>query len=101
VNLTTAQSYELLLRHGVYAAEACDKCGRILGAVQFTRTSETGVWCSQACRGDLRKEAIRKGGRPRKYRTERARQSAERFQNAERQRTFRAKQLMQLPGVLA
>jgi hypothetical protein len=92
MNLTTAQSYELLSKHSVYAAEACDKCGRLLGAVRFKRACQTEVWCSQECRGDFRREAIRKGGRPRKYRTDRARHDAEQCQNAERQRAFRARQ---------
>ncbi len=31
MQLTEAQSGELLRTHGVYAKEACDHCGRILG----------------------------------------------------------------------
>ena len=36
--------------HGIYAAEACDRCGQILGAVRFTRSGDAGVWCSRRCR---------------------------------------------------
>jgi hypothetical protein len=35
--LSTAQAYDLLARHGVFAREACDRCGAILGAVRYTR----------------------------------------------------------------
>jgi len=48
--LTTEQSYELLERFGCYVTEACDKCGRMLGPVRFTRKGEAGVWCSRECR---------------------------------------------------
>jgi hypothetical protein len=67
VKLTTEQSHELLNRFGVYVTEACDKCTKLLGPVRFTRKDEAVEWCSRECRGDAR-EAIRKGGRPRKYR---------------------------------
>src|SRR5215472_17305316 len=85
------QSYELLAKFGVYVKDACDKCGQILGAKRYTRAGDSGVWCSQECRGDEQRNPIRKGGRPRKYKTETARQRAEQVQNAERQRCFRAR----------
>jgi hypothetical protein len=90
MNLTTAQSYELLSRHGCYATSACDKCGKLLGAVRYTRKDEAGEWCSRECR-DGKALSVRKGGRPRKYQTDATRISAERLQNAERQREFRLK----------
>jgi hypothetical protein len=65
--LTTQQSYELLAKHGCYVKECCDKCSQLLGPVRYTRRDDTGVWCSRECRGDERR-AIRRGGRPRKYR---------------------------------
>lgn len=77
--LTVQQAYELLGKHGVFAREICDKCGAVLGAVRFTRKDESGVWCSRECCGDGERRAIRKGGRPRKYKTD-----------AERQRAYRA-----------
>jgi hypothetical protein len=67
--LTNQKSYELLAKHGVFAREICDRCGLVLGAVRFTRRSESGVWCSRECRGDGERRATRKGGRPRKYKT--------------------------------
>jgi hypothetical protein len=91
VLLTVQQSYELLAKHGVYACDICEKCGVVLGAVRFTLKGEPGEWCSRECRGDIQRDAIRKGGRPRKHRTEAARIGAERHQNAERQRTFRVR----------
>lgn len=79
MTLTTAQAYGLLERHSVYALAVCDRCGVILGAVRYTRRGDTGEWCSRKCRGDGERPAIRKGGRPRKYKT-----------NAERQGVYRA-----------
>ena len=93
MHLTTAQSYELVAKHGVYACDICEKCAVVLGAVRFTLKGEPGEWCSRECRGDVQRDAIRKGGRPRKHRTDAARIGAERHQNAERQRTFRVRLL--------
>jgi hypothetical protein len=83
--LTVQQSYALLARHGVCAREICDKCGAVLGAVRFTRKDESGVWCSRECRGDVERAAIRRGGRPSKYKDERTRKNA----HAQQQRDFR------------
>lgn len=91
MQLTVQQARALLAKHGVYACEICEKCGMVLGAIRFTRKCEAGEWCSRECRGDVQRDAIRKGGRPRKHRTEAARIGAERHQNAERQRTFRVR----------
>ena len=84
-------SYELLAKYGFFAREICDKCGIVLGAVRFTRRDESGVWCSRECRGDGDRRTIRKGGRPRKYKTENDRRQAERRKNAERQKAFRVR----------
>jgi len=67
--ISLTATYDLLARHGVFAREACDRCGQVLGAVRWTRRGELGVWCSQACRGDIERPAIHRGGRPQKYRT--------------------------------
>src|SRR5260370_42410987 len=88
--LTNRQARDLLLKHGIFAREICDKCGVVLGAVRFTRRDEASVWCSPLCRGDGER-VIRKGGRPRKYRTDRARLNAEKTQSAERQKSFRVR----------
>src|SRR5262249_60748197 len=37
--------------------------------MRYARKDELGEWCSRACRGDTERVAIRKCGRPRKYRT--------------------------------
>ncbi len=66
----------LLADRGVFAREACDKCGQVLGAVRFTRSGEPGAWCSQACRGDAEQPAIRRGGRPRKHESDADKQRA-------------------------
>jgi len=93
VRLTEAQSRELLGKHGVYVSEVCNTCRKILGHVRLTRSSEPGEWCSRECRDGVqvaeRERVSRKGGRPRKYRTDRERRIAERRQNAIRQQAFR------------
>ena len=93
MRLTEEQSRALLAKHGVYVTEVCDKCRKILGHVRFTRYSESGEWCSRLCRdGEAMADnycATRKGGRPRKYRTDRERRMVERRQNAIRQQAFR------------
>src|SRR5262249_15180467 len=71
-------------KHGVFAREACGKCGRLLGAVRFTRRGEAGEWCSRECRGE--QPAMLKPGRPRKYRNGRERRAAKTCQ----QRTYRS-----------
>jgi hypothetical protein len=90
--LTSQQGYELLAKHGCYATDCCDRCGQVLGPVRFTRRSKIGIWCSRECRGDGDRTTIRKGGRPKKYKSDSERHRAERGQNAARQRTFRALQ---------
>jgi hypothetical protein len=47
---TTEQGYAALEKLGIYATEACDQCGRMLGPVRFTRKGEEGVWYSRECR---------------------------------------------------
>lgn len=59
----------LLEDRGIHVTEACDKCGQLLGSVRYTRRGELGEYCSGECRGDGERVEIRKGGRPRKYRT--------------------------------
>src|SRR6516162_3311719 len=90
MKLTTEQSYALLEKHRSYVTEACEKCGRILGPVRYTRKGETGVWCSRECRGDVQKAKILKPGRPRKYRNEKERRRAK----SQQQRIYRSR-----PGV--
>jgi hypothetical protein len=84
--LAIQKSYELLAKCGFFAREICDKCGTVLGAVRFTRRDESGVWCSRECRGDIQRETIRKGGRPRKYESPTERRTAKTRQ----QRGYRA-----------
>jgi hypothetical protein len=48
--LTEEQSRALLERYGAFVTDVCDKCGKILGPVRFTRCGQAGEWCSKACR---------------------------------------------------
>jgi hypothetical protein len=50
MRLTDEQAHQLLHTHGFYVAEVCDRCGKILGAVRFTRQGDAGAWCSRTCR---------------------------------------------------
>jgi hypothetical protein len=50
MRLTDEQARQLLHTHGVYVTEVCDRCGKILGSVRFTRQGDAGAWCSRACR---------------------------------------------------
>jgi|SRR6516165_12547549 hypothetical protein len=54
MNLTKKQSHTLLHERGMWITEACDKCGRLLGSVRWTRKNEPGEWCSAECRDGIR-----------------------------------------------
>jgi hypothetical protein len=92
MRLAKEQSYVLFEKHSCYVKEACDRCGAAIhNGNRFTVRGDSGVWCSRLCRDGAEQRAGSKGGRPRKYRTEAARQRAEKSQNAERQKTFRVR----------
>lgn len=57
MQLTETQSHEIFTKHGVYVTEACDRCGKILGALRYTRYGKPGEWCSQICRDGLEQKA--------------------------------------------
>jgi len=57
MQLTEMQSRKLLRTHGVYVTCACDRCGKILGAVRYTRRDEPGEWCSEVCRDGFERKA--------------------------------------------
>jgi hypothetical protein len=80
MQITEVRSRELLAQHRVFANEACDRCGRILGCVRFTIAGSPGAWCSRLCRDGAEASAARKGGRPRKHKNE-----------AERQKSYRGR----------
>jgi hypothetical protein len=82
MELNTSQVSKLAAEHRIFARYRCDKCGRLLGAVRFTRRGDAGEWCSRECRGDAQRVKIHKGGRPRRYRS-----------NADRQRAYRGRNL--------
>lgn len=97
MRLRREQQERLTHELGIRANEACDKCGKILGAVRYTRRNAPGEWCSRECRdGEAAVQAheariARKAGRPLKYRSETARRESVRAQNAARQRAHRVK----------
>lgn len=49
--LSEEKSREMFARFRIYANEACDKCGRVLGlAPRFTFPNDARAWCSRECR---------------------------------------------------
>jgi hypothetical protein len=50
MKLTARQAYELLEKHGSYITEICNRCGKGIGPVRFTRKDDPGIWCSRECR---------------------------------------------------
>jgi hypothetical protein len=56
MRLTEEQSRALLERYGAFVTELCDKCGKILGSIRFTRYGRTGEWCSKRCRDGLERK---------------------------------------------
>lgn len=50
MKLTPEQSRKVLAEHGCWITEACDRCGKLLGAVRYTLRGQSGEWCSQLCR---------------------------------------------------
>lgn len=53
MKLTREQSKKLLQERGIWITEACDKCGKLLGSVRWTRRGEPGEWCSAECRDGI------------------------------------------------
>jgi hypothetical protein len=43
----SAELHGALKERRVYANEACDRCGRVLGPVRFTHAGDSGVWCGR------------------------------------------------------
>lgn len=75
MRLARGQSYALLERFGCYVTHMCDKCGKVLAPVSYTRKGESGEWCSAECRGDISR-LMRRGGRPQKYRSREEKRAA-------------------------
>jgi hypothetical protein len=50
MKLKREQCEKLLREFGIWVAEACDKCGQLLGSVRWTRKDNLGEWCSKVCR---------------------------------------------------
>lgn len=68
MRIAIEQQRALRRERGDCANEACDRCGRILGAVRYTQRGEPGEWCSEVCRdGIAPSEAreVRRSRRPR------------------------------------
>jgi hypothetical protein len=59
MKLTTQQSYDLLEKHGSYITEICDRCGKGIGPVRFTRKDDPGVWRSRECRDGIKQKPER------------------------------------------
>ncbi len=46
MKLSIEQSQKLLRERGIWITEACDQCGRLLGAVRYTIRADGRAWCS-------------------------------------------------------
>jgi hypothetical protein len=78
MRLTPEQQAEIRER-GICANEACDTCGKILGAVRYTRRGEPGEWCSRECRDGVaavHSREARRAGRPKQHDDAAAKQRA-------------------------
>ena len=87
MRLTREQSYEALEKFGCYLTEGCDKCGKLLGPVRYTRKGEVGVSCSRECRGDAERPV--RGLVQRKHATLEDRVAGRRAKAAARQERLR------------
>src|SRR5215469_1136719 len=54
MKLSREQSQRLLRDRSIWLTKACDKCGRLLGSVRWTRKDEPGEWCSAECRDGIK-----------------------------------------------
>ena len=54
MNLTEEQSREVFRRTGNYLNEVCDRCGKPLAEVRYTRRGEQGESCSPECRDGVK-----------------------------------------------
>jgi len=50
MRLTAKQKAKIFAEHGVCVNEACDRCGRVLAEVRWTRKDRPETYCSQQCR---------------------------------------------------
>ena len=50
MRLTTEQQARVFAKHGICVNEACDKCGKVLAEVRWTRKDMPETYCSQLCR---------------------------------------------------
>jgi hypothetical protein len=50
MKLTVEQRERAFTTYGICADEACDKCGRVLAEVRWTRRDMPEAYCSQLCR---------------------------------------------------
>lgn len=83
MKLNREQQRTLTRDCGIRANEACDKCGKILGAIRYTRRNEPGECCSRECRDgkvDAQVHVTRKAGRPPLGLSEKARTAHRRAQ---------------------
>src|SRR6185437_4324317 len=80
MKITAEHQATLHVNSGICANEACDACGKVLGAVRYRRRGGPGEWwCSEACRDGqtaVEARAARRRGRPRKYKNTAEKQKA-------------------------
>ena len=53
MKLTKEQNRKVLRELGIWVADACDKCGQLIGSIRWSRYGERGEWCSGPCRDGI------------------------------------------------
>jgi len=79
MKLSSEQQDAIKREYGIFANEACDSCGKVLGSVRYIRRNELGEWCSEFCRdgaAEVEARSARRAGRPRKHQDSATRQRA-------------------------
>lgn len=55
MRLTAEQQARLFAEYGVCADEACDRCGKVLAEVRWTRKDGPETYCSKLCRDGVKR----------------------------------------------
>jgi hypothetical protein len=55
MRLTAEQQARVFATHGVCANQACDKCGKVLAEIRWTRRDMPETYCSRLCRDGIQR----------------------------------------------
>ncbi len=94
MKLTREQIQILFCERGVWITEACDRCGKLLGAVRWTIKGQPGEWCSAQCRDGIKApepKVAASAQSKRRVGSRRSGRSKIHATNADRQRSYRSR----------